>query len=143
MILLLFLFVKSIFLFSDELRKIFGFLMKSFFKAIAIFTCMFRVFRSEWYESNLKKLDHSEVLIVLKFEQHLKYQSLVGKPLYSSFLREKKFGNKRLLYLIYPQYSAILLVAITDKKAQQGDIHKILCRLEDYHSDLLHLLSRA
>ena len=41
---------------------------------------MFRVFRSEWYQSKLKKLDKSELMRVLKFEKSLKTSPYSGKP---------------------------------------------------------------
>ena len=42
---------------------------------------MFRVFRSEWYENKLGKLDKAEQEMVIKFEQRLKEQPYAGKPL--------------------------------------------------------------
>lgn len=53
---------------------------------------MFRVFRSEWYDKKLSKLDSSEQERVFKFEQQLKSQPYSGKPLGYSFFREKKFN---------------------------------------------------
>ena len=55
---------------------------------------MFRVFRSEWYEGKLNKLDKSEFDRVVKIEQQLKIEPYMGKPLGYIFFREKKFdGN--------------------------------------------------
>jgi len=49
-----------------------------------------------------------------------------------SFFREKKFGDKRLYYLIYPDLKIILVVAISDKKTQQDTIDEILSDLTEY-----------
>ena len=65
---------------------------------------MYRVFRSDWYDKKLKKLDKPEIMRIEKFEQHLKNEPFSGKPLgYRSF-REKKFDGKRLLFLIYAEH---------------------------------------
>jgi len=42
---------------------------------------MSRVFRSEWYDKKLRKLDKPEIERVEKFEQHLKQEPFSGKPL--------------------------------------------------------------
>ena len=62
---------------------------------------------------------------------------MTGKPLGVPFFREKKFGGKRLLYLVYHSVSAILLVAITDKKAQEATITEILLHLDEYKAHIL------
>ena len=82
---------------------------------------MHRVFRSDWYRKKLEKLDNQEQERVKKFEQSLKEAPYSGKPLGYEFLREKKFGGKRILFLIYEAHQTIFLVTITDKKAQQEE----------------------
>lgn len=93
---------------------------------------MYRVFRSEWYDEKLKKLDKSEVTRIEKFEQHLKKEPFSGKPLGYRFFREKKFNGKRLLFLVYEEHSIVFCVTITDKKAQQRDIDFIVANLNVY-----------
>ena len=93
---------------------------------------MFRVFRSDWYEKKLSKLDKSERIRVEKFEQELKEQPLSGKPLGYEFFREKKFDGKRLLFLVYSEHSVVFLVTIVDKKVQQQIIDMIKTQLDVY-----------
>lgn len=93
---------------------------------------MYRVFRSEWYDEKLKKLDKSEVIMIEKFEQHLKKEPFSGKPLGYRFFREKKFNGKRLMFLVYEEHSIVFFVTITDKKAQQKDIDFIVANLNIY-----------
>lgn len=57
-----------------------------------------------------------------------------------SFFREKKFNGKRLYFLAYEDFLVILAVAISDKKAQQVTINKILLLLEEYKQFVLQLL---
>ena len=93
---------------------------------------MFRVFRSNWYDQKLNKLDKSEQDRVSKFEQQLKTQPYSGKPLGYPFFREKKFDGKRLLFLVYEEHKTVFLVTITNKKAQQREIDLIKTHLDVY-----------
>lgn len=97
---------------------------------------VFRVFRSEWYEKKLNRLDSSEIKHVGEFEQRLKSEPYSGKPLGYKFFREKKFDGKRLLFLVYEEHKAIFLITITDKKAQQHEIDMIKSNL-DIYKDIL------
>ena len=101
---------------------------------------MFRVFRSDWYNSKFNKLDNSEQLIVSKFEQKLKEEPFSGKPLGYKFFREKKFNGKRILFLVYEEHSSIFLVTITGKKAQQHEIDLIKANLDVYGDTIKKLL---
>lgn len=101
---------------------------------------MYRVFRSEWYDKKLKKLDKPETKRIEKFEQNLKKEPLSGKPLGYRFFREKKFDGKRLLFLVYEEHSMVFLVTITDKKAQQRDIDFIVSNLKAYKDEIDKLM---
>ena len=103
---------------------------------------MFRVFRSDWYEKKLSKLDGSEKARVEKFEQELKTQPLSGKPLGYEFFREKKFDGKRLLFLVYSEHEVVFLVTIVDKKVQQQIINMIKTKLDVYR-ELIEKLVRG
>ena len=93
---------------------------------------MHRVFRTEWYERKLERLDKTEHDRVLKFEQALKEQPYIGKPLGYEWFREKKFDGKRLLFLIYENHNVVFLITITDKKTQQAAIELIKANLDAY-----------
>lgn len=97
---------------------------------------MYRVFRTENYDKKFQKLDKSEQDVVIKLEQRLKIESYVGKPLGYNFFREKKFGNKRLLFLVYEEHKAVFLITITEKKAQQHEIDLIKENLDLYKDEL-------
>lgn len=97
---------------------------------------MFRVFRSEWYETKLSKIDKSEINRISKFEQSLKETPYSGKPLGYKFFREKKFNGKRLLFLIYEEHKCVFLITITDKKMQQKVIDIIKENLDIYKEEL-------
>lgn len=101
---------------------------------------MYRVFRSEWYDKKLKKLDKSEINRIEKFEQKLKVEPFTGKPLGYTFFREKKFNGKRLLFLVYEEHLVVFLVTISDKKAQQMDIDFIVSHLSVYKDEIARLV---
>lgn len=107
---------------------------------IPLFIYMFRVFRSEWYETKLVKLSTSEQNRVKKFKQLLKENPYVGKPLGYKFFREKKFDGKRLLFLVYDKEKVIFLVTITSKKAQQHEIDLIKANLDVYQETLKRIM---
>ncbi|MBS3092368.1 hypothetical protein J4466_03025 [Candidatus Pacearchaeota archaeon] len=97
---------------------------------------MYRVFRSEWYEKKLEKLDKSEQERIIKFEQSLKIEPYNGRPLGYKFFREKKFDGKRVIFLVYEEHQSVFLITITNKKAQQHEIDLIKSNLEVYKEEL-------
>jgi len=103
---------------------------------------MFRVFRSDWYDKKLKKLDKSDQNVIENFEKQLKIEPYAGRPLGYKFLREKKFGGKRLIFLVYEEHRTAFLVTITNKKAQQHEIDMIKASLDVYKEIVNELLKK-
>lgn len=64
----------------------------------------------------------------------------VGKPLGYTFFREKKLGKHRLYYLIYEEYVAVFVVALSDKKTQQKSIEAIKSVLPQYYAEIQKLI---
>ncbi len=92
----------------------------------------FKVFRTEMFEEEFKKLPKVEQERIGKFEGHLSENPFAGKPLGFMFLREKRLNGRRVYYLIYKDLIAVLMVAISDKKGQQTKINAIKTRLGYY-----------
>ncbi|MBI2580484.1 hypothetical protein HYV85_01615 [Candidatus Woesearchaeota archaeon] len=92
----------------------------------------------------MDKLDKSEQARVEKILKQLNERgSEIGKPLAGlSFLREKKFNGKRLYYLVYGQWSAILVAAISDKKAQQATINRLIIESSQNQTYVFDLLKK-
>lgn len=101
---------------------------------------MFRVVYSESVEKETRKLTRFGQKRIIGFEHQLEIEPFSGKPLGYKFIREKKFNGKRLLFLVYPQYSAVYLVIITDKKFQQRMIDKLKESLPKYEEKLKEIL---
>jgi|SRR3989338_4296631 len=64
--------------------------------------------------------------------KELKNNPFVGKPLGYKFLREKRYDNKRIFYLIYEDIKVVLLVSISDKKTQQETIEVIKDSFDEF-----------
>lgn len=105
---------------------------------------MYRIFTTEEFNKDFSKLDKPEKIRIQKILKQLKEQGEdVGKPLSGlSFFREKKFDGKRLYYLVYKNMLIILVLAISDKKAQQATINKILLDLAEYQHYIYDLFRK-
>ena len=57
----------------------------------------------------------------------------VGDPLGYEFFSEKKIKGKRVYFLVYYDIRAVLMVGISDKKAQRETIDGIKSRLNEYY----------
>ncbi len=105
---------------------------------------MYAVFRTEKFDKEFaRQFSKEEQRQVENFEKkQLVENPDVGKPLGYRFFREKKVGGKRVYFLIYEDIKAVLIVAVSDKKAQQETIDDIRSRLEDYHGVVKEAIKR-
>jgi len=104
---------------------------------------MFRVFVTKEFDDDFDKLDESDKIRVRKIREQLKEQGdSVGKPLGLPYFREKRFGEKRLYFIVYKSFMVILAVGISDKKAQQATINKILKNINNYEEFILEELRK-
>ncbi len=62
-----------------------------------------------------------------------------GKPLGVEWLREKKYGNRRIYYLIYEDLITVFMADISEKKDQQKVINTIRIFLDVYRGELKKL----
>lgn len=81
----------------------------------------------------LKVLSTKEQTEIEDFERNtLPSTPYVGDQLVYPFFREKKIDGKRILYLIYDEFRAVLMVAVVNKKMQQSTIDFIKQHLPLY-----------
>lgn len=106
---------------------------------------MFRIFTTEEFDKDFSKLSSQEQVRINKILKQLKERGEdIGKHLSGlSFFREKKFDSKRLYYLVYKDSFVILAIAISDKKAQQATINRILLDLVEYQQYVYDLLRKS
>lgn len=105
---------------------------------------MFRIFKSATFDKDFDNLDNSEQERVDKIlSQLLERGGEVGKPLSGlPFFKEKKFNGKRLYFLVYENLRVVLVLAISDKKAQRATINMILRDLAVYQQYVLDELKK-
>jgi len=106
---------------------------------------MYAVFRTARFEKEVRKqLSLEQQRQAERFsKRQLPFNPHVGDPLSSSFLREKKLKNKRVYFLVYEEFNAVLLVAVSDKKQQQKIIEDICEDLALFHSYMKELMQRG
>jgi len=103
---------------------------------------MFRVFTTKEFDIDFDGLDESDKQRVRKIMKQLKEQPFSGKPLGLPYFREKKFDGKRLYFLVYKAFMVVLAVGISDKRAQQATINKILRDLDTYQEFIIKELDK-
>ena len=91
-----------------------------------------RVLETETFSCLFETLESAEKEWIKKVIRQLKRDFSVGKPLGFKWFLEKKFGGKRLYYLVYEKSSTVLLVAFGGKKDQQKIIAHVLQNKERY-----------
>ena len=91
----------------------------------------FKVIGTETYLNQIEKLPNDYKQIAEKFPEKLKENPSKGKLL-APFLREKRIKERRIYYIVYDDLKLVLLVAMSDKKAQQETIDRIKNTLDEY-----------
>jgi putative component of toxin-antitoxin plasmid stabilization module len=81
------------------------------------------------WEKVLEKVYQKEIQSII---DQLKQTWNVGRPIGYPFFREKKFGKYRAYFLVYEELDVVLLITISDKKAQQETIDRIKDQLDHY-----------
>jgi len=69
---------------------------------------------------------------ITELSKELKVNPNVGKPLGYKFLRERRYNDKRIYFLVYEDLSAVLLVSVSDKKTQENTIEQIKFSFDEY-----------
>ena len=92
----------------------------------------YQIYETETFSKLYEVMEKEEKEWVDKIRLQLKENPNAGKPLRFEWFREKKFGNKRLYYLIYKNLNKILIVSFGSKKEQQKIINHIIENKERY-----------
>lgn len=93
---------------------------------------MVRVLSTKEFDTWEKVLERAYGTEIQQIINQLKRTWKVGKPLGYPFFREKKFGKYRIYFLVYEDVETVLLVTISDKKAQQEIIERIKAQIDHY-----------
>ena len=92
----------------------------------------YQIYETETFSKLYEAMEKVEQKWVDKIKIQLIENPQTGKPLRFDWFREKKFGDKRMYYLIYKDVSKILLVSFGSKKEQQKIIDHIVENKERY-----------
>lgn len=95
----------------------------------------YEIYETELFSKVYKTADRREQIWIDKIKQQL-ICSPTGKTLQYTWIREKKFGNKRLYFIVDEETKQILLVSFGSKKDQQTTIDFIIHN-KNYFLELL------
>lgn len=101
----------------------------------------FKVLFSRHFSEKLSNSEKDFQLWVEKILGQLAANPYVGKPLGTKWLREKKFGKKRIYYLLYEEFNVVYLVGISKKKDQPQTIALIKLKLDAFRAELGQILN--
>ncbi|MEK6895105.1 MAG: hypothetical protein AABX48_01140 [Nanoarchaeota archaeon] len=90
------------------------------------------VYTTTGFDEEKDKLDGFEQERINKLFPKLKENPYVGDPLRYKWFREKRINGKRVYFLIFDDLTAVLFVAISDKKTQQETIDSVLNKLKEF-----------
>lgn len=90
------------------------------------------VYETESFRKIEKEVSIDERKRIWNVKNELKHNLLTGKPLRYIWLREKKYENKRIYFIISFRKKSALLIAYGNKKEQEDIIKQILKNRETY-----------
>ena len=93
---------------------------------------MNEVYETETFSHVVASCDKTEQDWIEKMRDQLKENLHVGKPLRFEWFREKRFGGKRLYYIINEKTRKAILLAFGNKKEQQLIIDQIMDNMESF-----------
>ena len=95
----------------------------------------YAVFGTEDFVELRSNLDYWERKLIEKVQEQLA-QNPTGKILKYYWFREKKFGDKRLYFIVDDNLKKVLIIAYGSKKEQQKTIRQILLNMDDFLEEL-------
>ncbi len=76
---------------------------------------------------------------IKKLRNKLQINPFVGDLLQTPILREKRFDGKRVYFLVFADEKVVILVAISNKKAQQETIDNIISMIPQYKQTAINI----
>ena len=92
----------------------------------------YKIYTTKRFEKEKSKLTLDEQRKIDKIFLQLKSNPYVGDQLRYKFFREKRIKEKRIYYLVYDDFLAVLIVAISNKKTQKETIDYIMSFFDEY-----------
>lgn len=101
---------------------------------------VYAIYGTETFEKEIEKLGKSHRDSIKKIFLQLKENPYVGDSIRYKFFREKRIKEKRIYYIVYDEFSSVLVVAVGGKKAQQDTIDEIIKLLPEFKIYMKELL---
>lgn len=101
----------------------------------------YRVYKTKRFDRELSKYSKEDYRRIKNLFGQLRENPYVGNQLQIKILREKRLGEKRIYYLVFDDLQAVLVIAFSDKKAQQKVIDFIIKNISHFRTYLKELLS--
>lgn len=103
----------------------------------------YEVYRTERFDKEAEKLSRDENNRIDKvITRQLEENPYVGDQLQIKILREKRLDEKRIYYLVFDDLKAVLMIAISGKKAQQKIIDFIIENINNYRDYLKERMNK-
>lgn len=103
----------------------------------------YAVYTIDKFDKQFEKLSGEYQRRIKNFFLQLKENLYIGNQLQIRILREKRLEEKRIYYLVFDEFNAVLVVAMSDKKTQQETIDRIIKYLNEYKHLLGNILKRS
>ena len=103
---------------------------------------VYEVYTLPRFDKEINKLSDSDKEIIENIFRKLKENPYVGDQIRYRFFREKRIREKRVYYLVYDDLSAVLMVAISGKKAQQETIDEVIKLFPEYKEYMKKILGK-
>ncbi len=99
---------------------------------------LFRIHTTKRFDKEVEKLSNEETKRIKNIYNQLQENPYVGDQLQIKVLREKRLNGKRIYYLVFEDLWAVLMIAISDKKAQQKVIDYILDNINIFRESVIN-----
>ena len=101
---------------------------------------MYEWYKTKRFDKETTKMSNEEMKRVDRIIDQLKINPYVGDQLQIKILREKRLNGKRVYYLIFEDLKSVLMIAISNKKAQQKVINFIIENIGTFRGYLKDLI---
>ena len=96
----------------------------------------YKVHTTKRFDKESEKLSNEYRRRIENLFIQLSENPFIGDQLQIKSLREKRLEEKRILYLVFEDLKAVLVIAISGKRAQQKVINFILNNIDNFKKGL-------
>lgn len=101
----------------------------------------YKIFTTGRFDKEINNFSEKDNQRIENLYQQLRENPYVGDQLQIKVLREKRLNDKRIYYLIFDDLNSVLMVAISNKKAQQKVINFIIKNINNFRETVVRYKS--